>query len=598
MRCGGFWLILLSGGLMFTVGCHGNQSPQDALASATIDESASPLFTDITAGAGISFRHEVGPERQYFFPEIMSPGGALLDFDQDGDLDVYLINSGSPPPALHAGPMQPSSLAVNRLFRQETDGRFSDVTDTAGLGDPSYGVGVAVGDVNNDGYPDVYVTNYGPDRLFLNRGNGTFEDVTERAGIHHVRWSTSAAFFDFDRDGWLDLFVTNYVDYQPFQPCFTGTGRPDYCNPAVFPRTPDTLYHNLTGRLAAAQSSAAREKRQDSVRFADVSLKSGIAEKMGAGLGVVCADFTGDGWSDVYVANDGHANHLWVNQQNGTFRDEAVLMGVAYDALGRGQGSMGIALGDLNHDDAFDLLVTNLEGESNALYLSITGGGFQDASLPAGLSEASLPMTGFGTALIDIELDSDLDLVIANGRVRRSLSRSEGLVTTDEFWLDYVEPNQLFLNDGSGQFQEYRSRTDPLVGQRDVSRGLAYGDIDNDGDLDLLLTNTAGPPRLLRNDSPRKGHWISVRAVDPSHGGRDEYGARVSVYAGGRSFPGLVNPGSSYLSSHDPRVHFGLGDAAMIEKFEVRWPDGVQEVFLGTGVDQSVTLVRGEGAAP
>ncbi len=573
-------------------------APERSLQNPT----GAPMFVDVTEAWGLHFQHAVGGERTYFFPEIMSPGAAFLDYDLDGDLDVYLVNTGQAEFGEGRSESNPAGTASSRLFRQESVGRFVDVTELSGLGNHGYGMGVAIGDVNNDGWPDIYLTNHGPDRLYLNQRNGTFADVTEAAGIDNERWSASAAFVDYDRDGWLDLFVANYVDYQPGQPCLDPGGRLDYCNPAMFPPTADTLYRNLTGRTPAnapdTGSSAAGE-----VRFEDVSVTSGIATRSGAGLGVICADLTGDGWADLYVANDGHANRLWVNQHNGTFRDEAVLRGVAYDAVGRAQGGMGTALGDLNDDGVLDIVVTNLEGESNAVYLSSGDEMFHDSCRSVGIFEPSLPLTGFGVALVDFEQDGDLDLAVVNGRVRSSRGTrvedgASGHAKSGSFWDAYVESNQLFLNNGQGQFALHGRFDEPFAAGREVSRALACGDVDNDGDVDLLVTNTAGAARLFLNNAPKPGHWLSVRVVDPALGGRDAYGAGVTVEAAGRQWRRAAVPGTSYLSSHDPRVHFGLGSATAVDRITIRWPDGLEESFPGGGVDRFVVVERGRGPAP
>jgi hypothetical protein len=585
--------------LIVAVGCDRKirtVAPKTSLVELpTTTLSGPPFFTEITDSSGVEFQHHVGPVGRYFFPDIMAGGAAFFDFNLDGKLDIYLVNSGSPPSQVDSVAM--ARLGANRLFQQQSDGRFVDVSQASGLGDTGYGMGVAIGDINNDGYPDVYVTNYGPDRLYLNGGDGVFTDITQAAGIENDRWSASAAFFDFDRDGWLDLFVTNYVDYQPFQPCRDAAGRLDYCNPAVFPRTSDVLYHNLSGN-DPDQSGGSTEPDNAPIRFENVSLESGIAEKPGAGLGVFCADLNGDEWPDVYVSNDGHANHLWINQHNGEFRDEAILFGAAYDAVGRGQASMGLALGDVNDDGWLDLLSTHMEGESNALYLSSGGPIFSESSVRSRIAEASLPLTGFGAIFVDFEHDGDLDLAVVNGRVRRSLAGPKKSHTGDEtLSRSYAERNQLLMNIGQGVFQEFAG-ADAFLGHVEVSRALAYGDVDNDGDVDLLVTNFVGQARLFRNDAPKKGHWLIARVVEPKLGGRDAYGAQLTVITAGKRIQGLVSPGSSYLASHDPRVHFGLGNAANVEHIEVRWPDGVNEVFPGGAADRFIVLARGEGTPP
>lgn len=554
---------------------------------------AQGLFTDVTDRSGLDFVHEPGETGRYYFPQIMGSGCALLDFDRDGDLDLFLVNGGGEQSA--ASTETDGRSAINRLYRQEADGQFVDVTAHSGLGVGGAGMGAAVGDVNNDGYPDLYVTNYGPDRLYLNRRDGTFADVTESAGIDNLRWGASCCFLDYDRDGWLDLFVTNYVDYDPSHRCIEPNGRQDYCNPKVFAGTPDKLYHNETGRLGPERRTGDDNAR---VRFRDASLESGIARQHGPGLGVVSADFNGDRWPDLFVANDGAANFLWLNQQDGTFREEAVMRGAAYDVQGRPQAGMGIAVGDVDGDGRIDLFVTHLAGEANALFRGLRDG-FDENSALAGLAKPSFPLTGFGAVFLDIEHDGDLDLAVVNGRVkRRSEPEARGKQAAADFWKPYAEHSQIFLNNGTGRFQETTSLGEPFSAEAGVFRGLACGDIDNDGDLDLLVTNTGGHARLFRNDAPKAGHWLQVRAIEPKYGGRDAYGALVTVAAGKRQWLRPVNPAFSYLSSNDPRVHFGLGASDHIEHIHVIWPDGSEETFPSGPADRFVELRHGEGRAP
>lgn len=573
------------------------ETPQVATAQSQ------PIFEDVTELAGISFQHRAGGAEKYFFPAIMCAGGAFLDFDADGDLDILLVDGGEGPrttdvpnSSQESRPSRGDGKTQCRLFRQDEGLKFHDVSETARLNLLGYGMGAAVGDINNDGYPDIYVTCFGPDHLFLNRRDGTFQDQTHSANIENERWGASATFFDYDRDGWLDLFVTNYVDYDLAQACLIHNGQQDFCNPAMFARTSDKLFRNVTGQAHSSAETAAAEFAL--VRFEDVSVASGIAMKAGAGLGVISADLNSDGWPDIYVANDGHGNFLWLNQRDGTFRDEAVLSGVAYDRLGKGQGSMGIALGDVNHDLRLDLLVTNLDGESNALYLGLAEGGFEESSVNARISTVSFPRTGFGTALVDIEHDGDLDLLVANGRVRR---RADNAAVTnrsrsaEEFWWPYRESNDLLLNDGAGRFDPVASKSDGFLSMPGPSRALATGDVDNDGDFDLLVTMVDGPARLLLNVGAKSGHWLIVRAVLPDSGGRDALGARVTVMRGERRWGSVVAPGASYLSSQDPRLHFGLGEASQVDAIEVLWPDGRSERFAGGAADRQIVVEQGRG---
>lgn len=585
--------------LCLAAGCS---RPIPQTSDATANQS-STFFEDVTELAGIDFQHHAGGARNFFFPAIMSAGGAFLDFDADGDLDILLIDGGEWPRTSDATiTNREGSASVDRqkthcqLLRQDEGLKFHDVSKAAGLNLLGYGMGAAVGDVNNDGFPDVYMTCFGPDHLFVNQRDGTFEDQTHSANIENERWGASAVFFDYDRDGWLDLFVTNYVDYDPAQACLTHNGLQDFCNPAMFARTSDKLFRNVTGQVRA--STKDDFAKVPSVSFEDVSVSSGIATKAGAGLGVVSADFNSDGWPDIYVANDGHANFLWLNQRDGTFRDDAVLSGVAYDRLGKGQGSMGIALGDVNRDLRLDLLVTNLDGESNALYLGLAEGGFEESSVSARISSISFPRTGFGTALADLDHDGDLDILVANGRVRRRADASTGASdahSTAEFWRPYQEKNDLLLNDGTGRFAPIASGSDGFLAMRGPSRALATGDVDNDGDLDLLVTVIGGRAHLLRNVGTQAGHWLMVRAVLPDCGGRDALGAHITVLCGDQRWVSNVTTGASYLTANDPRLHFGLGKASQVDAIEVVWSDGRSERFAGGKADRLVVVEYGRG---
>ena len=532
-----------------------------------------PWFTEITIEAGLEFVHESGGTGGFFLPEIMGAGCALFDADGDGLLDVYLTN----------GTLDPASGGTsaglrNRLYRQAPAGRYTDVSAASGLDDAGYGMGVAVGDVDNDGDVDVYVTNFGPDRLYLNRGDGTFVDATRRAGIVVDGWSCSAVFFDYDRDGLLDLFVTQYVAFDAEKKCFDSAGRRDYCGPKSFPPVHDILLRN-----------------NGDGSFTDVSVGSGIASIAAAGLGVVSEDFNGDGWPDLYVANDAYANHLWTNRGDGTFRDDAIGLGVAFNLHGQAEAGMGLVVADLDGDGGPDLVVTHLGHESNTLYRNLGGNrGFVDATGASGLGASSMPWTGFGAVAFDADLDGDPDLAVANGRVTRGDPHGGAMVQAP--WDMFVEPNLFYENDGAGVFTSAADLGGLFCRRFEITRGLAMGDLDGDGDIDLLLANVQGPARLFRNDAPRRGHWIIVRAIDPALA-RDAIGARIRVVCGARSFERTITRGGSYLASSDVRAHVGLGPCATVDRIEVAWPDGSRENFAVPGVDRVVTLLRGSGSA-
>jgi hypothetical protein len=541
------------------------------------EEETGPVwFEDVTEKLGPRFTHDAGvlPGTKYFLPQIMGSGCAVFDFDNDGRLDIYLIHNGGP------------KGSKNQLFHQKKDGTFEDVSADSGLDVAGYGMGVAIGDVNNDGLPDVLLTEYGGIRLFINLGGGKFRDVTKEAGLDNPLWAASAAFFDYDRDGWLDLVVVNYLDYDPTKECTIASGQKDYCGPNVFPGTVARLFHNRGPQSAIRNPQSAIALP----RFEDVTVKSGLASKPGPGLGVVCADFDGDGWPDIFVANDGKPNHLWINHHDGTFKEEAALYALAYNGHGQSQAGMGIALGDTTGGGLFDVFVTHLTSETHTLWRQTGRGQFEDRTVLAGLTGARWRGTGFGTVLGDFDHDGALDLVIVNGRVSKPENPGNG-----PFWTWYAERNQLFANDGKGRFRDISSSNEPFCGTGAVSRGLAVGDLTGDGALDLLVTSIAGPARLFRNVAPDRGHWLLVRAIDPALGGRDAYGAEVTVVDGERRWWRLINPGHSYLCSNDARAHFGLGSAHHVDAFHVVWPDGKRETFPGLDTDQVVVLRKGSG---
>jgi hypothetical protein len=543
--------------------------------------TASPWFTDITDEAGIDFIHQASPIDELHLPAASAGGAAFLDYDNDGDLDIYLTNGNHilPEARVEDGP-------TNRLYRREDDGRYTNVTAGSGLDDAGYGMGVAVGDVDNDGWVDLFVTNYGPDRLYRNQGDGSFADITAAAGAGVDGMSASAAFCDFDRDGFLDLYVTRYVDYRPNKLCSSKDGSLDFCGPKSFEPAHDVLLHN------------AGVGPNGDVRFTDVSEDAGIATTFAAGLGLVCLDVNGDGWQDVYVANDAYPNQMWINQGSGApgavnFRDDSLILGVAYNLHGQAQAGMGVIADDLNGNGNHDLFLTHLMNEANTLYGNLGGAaGFQDLSGSSGLGPSSMPFTGFGVVALDAELDGDLDLFIANGKVNIT-----GVASGSRYpppWNTLPEPNLLYLNDGGGRFTRLEQAVRALVPGGEISRGVASGDIDGDGDVDLLVSNLMDRARLYRNDAPRHGHWLAVRALDPGLK-RDAMGARVTLVMGERRTSRTVGTSFGYLASHSPWLHFGVGKVKAIDRIEVHWPDGSEEVFPGGKADRAITLRKGSG---
>ncbi len=542
--------------------CRGGKAPDPEPAGAA---DGPVWFEDVTDRVGLDMTHDPGPGGKHFLPEIMGSGAAFLDFDGDGRLDILLLQNGGP-----------KSSSKNRLYHQRPDGRFEDVSAGSGLDVPGHWMGVAVGDVNNDGRPDVFLTGYGEARLFLNRGDGTFADVTAAAGLSSPLWGTAAAFLDFDRDGWLDLVVTHYVDYEPGTKCNGMRGHPDYCHPKIFAGTVTTLYRNIGSPEG---------------RFVDVTLVSGLAKLPGPGLGVVCFDADGDGWPDIFVANDAEANRLWINQKNGTFKDEALARGVAFNGLGQPQGNMGIAVADADGDGLPDLFVTHLNEEFHTLWRQGPRGMFSDRTADAGLTRPHWRGTGFGCVFADFDNSGHPALALVNGRVSRvAAAQPKGGFD----WSLYGERNQLFQNDGTGRFRDISLSNPAFCDAPNIGRGLAVGDIDNDGAPDLLVTSIGGKARLYRNVAPGRGHWLQIRAVDPKLK-RDAYGAVVTVSAGGRDRVQTLNPAYSYLCSNDPRLHFGLGPVASVDSVRVAWPDGTREEFPGGAVDRLTTLNRGAG---
>jgi hypothetical protein len=529
-------------------------------------------FTDVTKDSRITFRHVSDPDKKYIV-ESMSGGVALFDFDRDGSVDVYLVDS---PTVAAAG--QPRS-ARSGLWRNRGDGTFEDVTDRAGVGHPGWGMGAATGDYDNDGWDDLYVTCFGPNRLFRNNGDGTFADVTAKASVGDPRWSTGAAFADYDSDGWLDLFVANYVDVRLDALPEFGRGKhcvfqglAVQCGPRGLPGSGDTLYRN-----------------NGDGTFTDVTLQSGVSDPdRRFGLGVAWEDFNRDGRPDVFVANDTGPNFLYRNNGDGTFTDIGLQAGVAFSEDGKEQASMGVAIGDYDHSGRASIFVTNFSDEYNALYRHEKDFVFSDASYASATARPGLPLVGWGAHFLDYDNDGWLDLLAVNGHVYPQLEAARGASA-------YRQRKLLYRNNRNGTFAETTAAAGAAMMEPAVSRGSAAGDLDNDGDLDLVVNNLDGPATVLRNDGGSRRAFVTID-LEGRPRNRSAIGARVTVHAGDLVQHGTRRSGGSYLSQNDPRLHFGLDARTAIDAIEVRWPGGAIQRFTGVPVNAFVRIIEGSAA--
>ena len=523
-------------------------------------------FVDVTEEAGIDFHHVNGAEGAFHLPETLGAGGAFFDADNDGFLDIYLVNSG------YWDKTPSARQAVSTLYRNNRDGTFTDITTTARVENSgNYGQGAACADYNNDGNVDLYVTNFGANVLYRNNGDGTFTDVTRSAGVGDPGWSSSACFLDYNTDGHLDLFVVNYLVYSldvPYLPCGED-GTQTYCHPSLFEGAPDTLYRN-----------------NGDGTFTDVSQATGVGGIggmfHGKGLGVVSADFNNDGAPDLYVANDDTRNDFFYNNGDGTFSEISLLAGCAYSFNGIAQAGMGVTVADYNADSWLDIFVTNLSYETNALYRNNGDGTFTDVIYEAHLGKESFLFVGFGTGFFDADNDGWQDIFIVNGHILDNIEDTHDVLT-------YRQPDQLFRNKGDGTFQEVSESAGAYFQRATVSRGALFGDYDNDGDVDTLVTHSNGPVTLLENKTETQSNWVSIKTVGMISN-RDGIGTRITVTAGEHTQIQEVNPGASYLSSHDPRCHFGLGTNTAIDRLEVRWQSGVVQIFENLPANQGHTV--------
>ncbi len=526
-----------------------------------------PAFEEIPPSvSGITWVHTAGKSPQKHLPETSGAGCAFLDYDNDGWMDIYLVNSGksdfyTPPKPLR-----------NALYRNNRDGTFTDVTQKAGVPGNGYGMGVAVGDYNGDGLPDLYVTQFGRNILYRNNGDGTFTDVTDKAGVAARGWSSSAVWFDYDNDGRLDLFVCQFAEFDAALGCGTDKdGVHHYCIPRIFKPRPSWLFHN-----------------NGDGTFTDVSRESGIAEHLGKAWGVVATDLNNDGRMDLFVANDTVANFLFMNQEGKRFEESGFAAGVAYSAEGRARSGMGVDSADFNNDGWMDLFVANIDEEIFSLYRNNHDGTFDDVAMQQGIGMATRWMSGWGLKFFDYDNDGNVDLILSNGFPDDLVDQISNKVT-------YREPLLLFHNDGR-IFRDVSQQSGPVFSKNFAARGLAIGDFNNDGAIDVLISVNDGAPVVLKNNAAKGNHWVGLHLVGQKSN-PDAIGARVTYQAADLNRSRMKVGGGSFLSSHDPRMVLGLGQRTRLDWLEVRWPQpgGAVDRFTDLPIDRYVTIVEGTG---
>jgi enediyne biosynthesis protein E4 len=526
-------------------------------------------FVDVVHSAGITFQHDHAASPEKYLIETMGSGCGWIDYDQNGLLDLYLVNGAA---TRVYSPKRPLGSA---LYRNNGDGTFIDVTGKAGVGaEGLFGMGVAVGDYDNDGFPDLFVLGYGRCILYHNNGNGSFTDVTTRAGVENSgRWASSAAWFDYDNDGHLDLVIANYVDWSPERNFYCGDQGPgmrSYCHPDDFRGQPPTLYHN-----------------NGDGTFTDMSWHSGLGLKGGNGLGVVTFDYDDDGWQDIFIANDHMPNFLFHNNRDGTFREVGYAAGVAVSADGLFEAGMGTDAADATGSGRMDLTVTHLDMQLARFYQNLGDQTFDDATLRSKIGYATYHMSGFGTRFMDYDNDGARDLFMANGHVLDNIQRYHADTR-------YAEPKLMFRNNGHGVFENVSDLLGPDFQLPRVSRGAAVADFDNDGDLDILVNNNGQAPQLLRNDGGNSNHWLQILLIG-TKSNRDGVGARVKVSAGNLILQDQRKGGMSYQSAQDPRLHFGLGPHSNVDAIEIFWPSGSVTRLASIKSDQIIAVSEGVG---
>jgi hypothetical protein len=529
-------------------------------------------YTDVREAAKITFQQDSTQTEEKYYLETMGTGVAWIDYDQDGLMDLYFVQSAA------TDIYKPPHPLRSALYHNNGDGTFTDVTDKAGVrGEGHYGQGVAVGDFDNDGYPDLYVTGYGRAILFHNNGNGTFTDITTKSGVaDDGGWSTSAGWFDYDKDGWLDLVVTNYIDWKAKNNIWCGERRPgyrSYCHPGNYKGQHIKLYHN----------------NHDGT-FSDVSDTSGVGKPEAKGMGVVLADFNNDGWPDIAVANDSWPNFLFLNKHNGTFEDVSLVSGMAASEDGRYEAGMGIDAADVDGDGWMDLYITHLDFELNRLYRNSHDGTFTDETFRSRIGNKAVLLSGVSAKFLDYDNDGWNDILQLNGAMLDNVSLYHGEVS-------YKEPLLMYRNLGKGEFDKVSDSLGPDFIRPIVGRGLAIADYDNDGDIDIVTNNRGDFPSLLRNDGANANHWLTVQLIG-TKSNRDGIGASLKVGSAGFVQVEQAKGGMSYMSASDPRIHFGLGKRHKIESLEITWPSGQVDRLTNVPIDQIIAIKEGAGIVP
>ena len=524
------------------------------------------IYTEQTDTAGIKFTHLNGMSEQKYLPETMGSGCLFFDYDNDGFLDIYLVNSGTSCANINESRTQLNE--INRLYRNNGNGTFSDVTLKVGMDKNSgFGMGCISADYDNDGDQDVYLTNFGMNQLYRNNGDGTFTDVTKQAGVVNAKWSVSASFGDYNLDGFLDLYVANYLDYniETAHPC-TLEGVHIYCGPHEYPGAPDTLYRN-----------------NGDGTFTDVTARSGVVNS-GKGMGVLFTDYNNDGYPDIFVTNDAVEDYLYRNNRDGTFTDVALAAGIAYNSEGRATASMGIANGDYDNDGGLDLFVTNFSLEVNSLFHNDGDGFYTMTTFDVGLAEPSFSRLGFGAQFLDIDNNGTLDLLVANGHVWDNVTQ----ITPS---LSYRQTCQLFLNNGEGKYQDITSSAGTFFNSPVVARGTASGDYDNDGDIDILISCCGGTPVLLRNDSKTENRWLKIKLTGTT-GNRNGIGTKVYLKTNKTTYLREVTSGGSYASGNDYTLHFGLGSTETVNSIEIHWLGGNVQHLENVSTNRLIQIVE------